>query len=161
MLRTVVLAVLLLTHPKMDFAGSDAAITIAPARTRIVTNRADLARACATNDRIFGCTAFAGEKLTSTCERHADKWQIQPAVQFIPYIYVLANGDIGHEKLHIDDVHRSVQQYLTDLQSKSFNTEEDCQRSGGLEASLFPRHMDDWKTQSNLERHPELRSASK
>jgi len=162
-LRSLVLAILLFTHPHLAVGDSDTSITIAPARTRVVSNRTDLAKACATGDRIFACTAFAGEKLTCSCERQQNTWRVHAEAQFIPYIYLLDRNldGTGHEKLHIEDIRRSLQQYLNDLQSKGFDTEEDCMRRSELEASLFGRHMNDWKKQSNLERHPELRRASR
>ena len=130
----------------------------------VVPTRSELDKICATGNRVFGCTAFVGEKLTYACERGTETaWQLRAAAQFVPYIYMLTRNmdGIAHEKMHIEDIRRSLQRYLTDLESRTFDSEERCTTSGELEASLFNRHMDEWKVQSNLDRHPELRRAAK
>lgn len=162
MLRSLGLAILLLTT-QAGFADDVASITTAPARTRVLSNRDDLAKLCSTANRIFGCTAFAGEMLTFTCERRETAWRARAQAQFIPYIYLLSTNveGIGHERLHIADIERSLRLYLSDLESRTFESESSCQTSSELEASLFSRRMDEWKTQSNLDRHPELRRAAK
>jgi hypothetical protein len=148
----------------LDVADAgDTSITVPPARTLVLTSRADLAESCATDARIFGCTRFAGERLFCECTPVASGWRIRAHAQFIPYIYLLARNldGLAHENAHIQDIYRSLERYLDDLQSKTFDTANACDRMSELEISMFERHMDEWKRQTNLERHPELRRASR
>ncbi len=135
-------------------AVADPAIVIAPVRTRLVSGRLDLAKACGSALWIYGCTKFLGEKLSCTCESDEGKWSIHASAQFIPYMYLWQPVWIPHENLHIADIRGWLDDYLKQLQSKSYSSVDDCISDAQTESTVFTKRMNAWKRASNLKRHP-------
>jgi hypothetical protein len=146
----------------ISFSASVVAeVSVPPMRTRVISTRAELLKACGTTNRVFGCTSFAGQKLTCSCERVSDSWRIRGTAQFIPYVFIYAKqmDGIAHEKDHINDISRWLSDYVTDLEARLYGSSDECDRDAVTESASFTGRMDRWKVRSNEERHPELRAA--
>lgn len=135
-------------------AVTENSVVIPPARRQIVSARADLEKLCGSGAWIYGCTKFLGQKLTGDCSATGLLWQMRPTAQFIPYMYLWQPQWIGHENLHIDDIRGEVLKYLEALESKRFDTYDNCRREVETEEASFPTRMDEWKKASNAKRHP-------
>jgi hypothetical protein len=157
--RTLVLISLLTSFS----AAVAAEVSVPPMRTRVVATRAELVKVCGTTNRVFGCTSFAGQKLTCACERAGESWRIRGTAQFIPFVFIYAKqlDGIAHEKDHINDIRQWATEYLNDLEARLYQSPEECERDATLETEGFTSQMNRWKIRSNEERHPELRATSR
>lgn len=107
------------------------------------------------------CTRFIAYRLEASCAAGDGGWRIQATAKFRPWIFLRNLESLAHEHEHVRDVRRSVEVYLTGLQSLPFATEGDCRARALTETAAFGTTMRGYALASNLERHPTLRTAAR
>jgi hypothetical protein len=136
--------------------AADYSISVGDTQQRMFPNRATLAVECGTAKRIYACTVFAAERLTCSCARKGERWQLAANARFVPIMlfYLHHPAIIRHEQSHIDDVRESLGHYLEELTSREFTTERACTTEANAVSDeiAFVRRMNDFRRESAAKR---------
>ena len=109
---------------------------------------------CASEREFDACTRFVAYRLDASCDSHG---ALRASVTFRPMIFLYNVQELTHEKLHIEDIRRFADAYVTDIEQKPFETESQCRDAAQLATDRFGATMQSFAMRSNLERHPSLR----
>jgi hypothetical protein len=104
------------------------------------------------------CTRFVAYRLDAACDSHGT---LHASVTFRPMIFLYNIQQLTHEKLHIEDIRRFADAYVTDIEQKPFETESQCRDAATIAMDHFDATMQSFAVRSNLERHPLLRLAGR
>lgn len=157
-LRRFVHIVVVTVFCDVALVAADYSISIGNTQERIFPNRAVLATECGTAKRIYACTVFAEERLTCSCARKGNRWQLVANARFVPImLFYLHHPEIvRHEQSHIDDVRASLARYLDELTSPEFDSEQRCAIAAALASDeiAFVRRMNEFRRASAAKRDP-------
>ena len=104
------------------------------------------------------CTRFVAYRLDASCDSHGT---LRASVTFRPMIFLYNVQQLTHEKLHIEDIRRFADAYVTDIEQQPFETESQCRVAATITMDHFGSAMQSFAVRSNLERHPLLRLAAR
>jgi hypothetical protein len=113
---------------------------------------------CGSGYEIDACTRFVAYRLDASCDPHR---ALRASVTFRPMIFLYNVEQLTHEKLHIEDIRRFADAYVTDIEQKPFETESQCRDAATIAMDHFGATMQSFAVRSNLERHPLLRLAAR
>ena len=113
-------------------------------------------------DRVHGvcgsdvdaCTRFVAYRVNASCDSHG---ALRASITFRPMIFLYNIQELTHEKLHIEDIRRFADAYVTDIDQKPFETDSQCRDAAMIAMGRFRVTMQGFAVRSNLERHPSLR----
>ena len=131
-------------------------VIVAPALIRSVPTRQHLREWCGAPGDYEACTRFISFRLEATCAPEADRWTMDAAATFRPWIFVRNAEHLMHEHEHIRDVERLTAQHVAGLEALSFTSADECRQRSIQEAARFGETMRDFARRSNEERHPVL-----
>lgn len=114
--------------------------------------------ACGSDREFDACTRFVAYRLDAACDSHGS---IRASVTFRPMIFLYNIQQLAHEQLHVEDIRRFADAYVTDIEQKSFETEWRCHDAAQLAIGQFEATMRGFAERSNRERHPSLRFAAR
>jgi hypothetical protein len=109
--------------------------------------------ACGAAGEYDACTRFVAYRLDAVCTGG----RVRATVTFRPLIFLYDIHQMTHEKLHIEDIRRFADAYVTDIEQKAFETDSQCCAEMFSAIGNFDATMRAFAERSNLERHPELR----
>ncbi|HYC91204.1 MAG TPA: hypothetical protein VEO54_18435 [Thermoanaerobaculia bacterium] len=110
-----------------------------------------LRQRCGVEGNYDACTRFVAYRLDAAC---TDEGRIAATATFRPWIILRNLHSLSHEHEHIGDVRRSVEAFLTGLESLRFSSAEECRARVLEERASFGTTMRAYALASNLERHP-------
>jgi hypothetical protein len=113
---------------------------------------------CGSDRELDACTRFVAYRLDASCDWHG---ALRASVTFRPMIFLYNIQELTHEKLHIEDIRRFADAYVTDIEQKPFETESQCRDAVTIAMDHFGATMQGFAVRSNLERHPLLRLAAR
>lgn len=133
-------------------------IAIAEPLKFVFQDRTELNMPCRTHKKVYGCTFFAEERLSCSCQRSGKGWRLLAKARFVPviYLYVRRPDVVDHEQLHIDDVRARLTEYLEKLTAREFPTEERCSKEAKAASQeiVFVRRVNDFRGESNEKLDP-------
>jgi hypothetical protein len=94
------------------------------------------------------CTKFVGYGLRLNCSATGEVWNINGWAEFTPMILLFNPGRLAHERRHIEDVKRSAERYLYDLQSENYNSFGQCEEAAFNERLVFKKRLYDFAQES-------------
>jgi hypothetical protein len=127
----------------------------------VVVKLVPLARvhdACGSDREFDACTRFVAYELDASCD---SRGALRVSATFRPMIFLYNIQQLTHEKLHIEDIRRFADAYVTDIEQKPFETESQCRDAATIAMDHFDATMQSFAVRSNLERHPLLRLAGR
>jgi len=134
-----------------------AAVVVQPVVVKLVPlNRVH--DACGSDREFDACTRFVAYELDASCDSHG---ALRASATFRPMIFLYNIQQLTHEKLHIEDIRRFADAYVTDIEQKSFETESQCHAAAQLAMDHFEATMRGFAERSNRERHRSLRLAAR
>jgi hypothetical protein len=134
-----------------------AGVLVEPVVVKLVS--LDRVRAvCGTGRELDACTRFVAYRLDASCDPHG---ALRASVAFRPMIFLYNVQELTHEKLHIEDIRRFADAYVTDIEQKPFESESQCRDAATIAMDRFGATMQSFAMRSNLERHPLLRLAAR
>lgn len=110
--------------------------------------------ACGSDREFDACTRFVAYELDASCDSQG---KLRASVTFRPMIFLYNIQQLTHEQVHIEDIRRFAEAYVTDIEQKSFETESRCRDAAQLAMDHFGTTMRGFAVRSNLQRHPLLR----
>ena len=110
--------------------------------------------ACGSEREFDACTRFVAYGLDATCDTRG---ALTASITFRPMIFLYNIQQLTHEKVHIEDIRRFADAYVTEIEQKSFETETQCRAEARLAMNNFGETLRGFAERSNLERHPLLR----
>lgn len=135
---------------------SNGFVAVAQPMIRFVPTQQHLREWCGAPGDYEACTRFISFRLEATCAPAADRWTIEAAATFRPWIFVRGAEHLTHEHEHIRDVERFTAQHVAGLEALSFSSGDECRQRSIQEASSFGETMRAFARRSNEERHPLL-----
>lgn len=115
-----------------------------------------LAERCATESPIRACTFFFGRQLLGDCALSGTSWVVVPRARFGVKTFLANSSALPHERIHIRDVEKDVNEYVAGLRMWRFDSQLDCTAAFKRAADAFPATMDAIQWKSNSKRHPQL-----
>ena len=139
-------------------AAGGGAVNVEEPMTTLAATNEHLRRWCGVAGSYDACTHFIAYRLQASCAAGDGAWRIRATAKFRPWIFLRNLESLAHEHEHVRDVRRSVEVFLTGLESLQFPTEGDCKAKVLSETAGFGATMRGYALASNLERHPTLRA---
>ena len=126
-------------------------LEVAPPLIARWTNPITMQLYCGTQRPVHAFTVF-DEQLQCRCSE-GRRWYIDSDATLKPRMYLTRPGYAVHEREHIDDVRRRLEQYLAGLSQMSYDSKSDCTRAAEQEMSSFHTWMVKAMHASNDELH--------
>ena len=158
--RAVTIAFILLQCPGASAEDVDR-VRVLPPLVRLVSSPAELRALCAAEGKYDACTRMIGYRLEAACAPAGDRWTIDAAASFQPYMFMQKLRFVTHENDHVQDIRRSVERHVTGLESLHFPTAGACEARVLRERTGFESLMAAFALESNLSRHPQLRNIAR
>ena len=103
---------------RASIPGFDMRVTVT--RTPVVSAQRELC------GKYEACTHFVAPMLSGQCKATAGGWSIDASARVNALVYLLETNYLAHEHEHLRDMRHGVDRLLRDLESKQFESEQDC-----------------------------------
>lgn len=157
--RAFTIAFIVLQCPEAS-AGDGNNVRVLPPLVRLVSSHAELRETCATEGKYDACTRMIGYRLEAACTRIDGGWTIDASATFQPYMFLQKLRFVTHENDHVQDIRRSIERHVAGLESLHFAALDACEARVLRERTGFGSLMSAFALESNLTRHPQLRTAA-
>lgn len=129
------------------FAHDQATVTLLE-RVLWVQNRTDQQKHCGPTPTTEACTHFVDRRPSFFCVADSNAWRIDASAKVTALIILRRPGTIfdkravlEHERLHIGDMRRAVEEYILSLEEQRFTTPAECGDAAAAEARLFDTQL--------------------
>jgi hypothetical protein len=158
--HVVTLAFILLHCLDATAAAGDNVSVLTPL-TKTTSSVDELRDLCQGPGRYDACTRMIAYRLEAHCAPRGDAWTLDATARFRPWIFLHNPQRLTHEKEHVEDIRRSAERYVLGLESLTFASRAACESRGLAERAAFEMNMAGFALESNLARHPQLRTIAR